>query len=75
MGEGRIAREGGRNSGVVERVKGEVPPDMVRGWVRPDYIFESASLDLKIVGGVTPATETVNGIIIEHGGMEKVLCI
>ena len=45
------------DGGVGEGVKREISPDVVRGWIFPDYVFEPASEDLKIVGGVTPTTD------------------
>jgi len=48
---------------------------MVRGWISPDDVFESARIDLNIVGGITPATESVTWIVVENIGIEKVLCV
>jgi len=72
-GERRVACERGRDRGVVEWEKRKVPPDTMRGWISPNDIFESAGRDLIIVGGITPATEAGNGIIVEDIGIEQVL--
>ena len=45
--------------GHLEREKREVSPDVVRVRVRPDHVFEPASVDLEIVLGVTPTTDAV----------------
>ena len=62
-----IIRERGSDGGVIEWEKRKVPPDMVRDRIRPDYVFEPASGDLIIVGGVTPTTNADTRIIEEFG--------
>jgi len=54
-----VVPEWGADAGVIEREKRKVSPDVVRGRVSPDYIFEPSGSDLIIVGGVTPATDAV----------------
>ena len=58
---------------MIEWEKRKVSPDMVRSWIRPDYVFESAGRDLIIVGGITPTTEAVTWIVIEDIGIVHVL--
>jgi hypothetical protein len=53
----RVSCERGRDVGAIERVKREVSPDVVRVRIRPDYVFEPASGDLIIVGGIAPTTK------------------
>ena len=53
----RVVSKWWMDGGVGEGVKREVSPNVVRGWIFPDYVFEPASEDLKIVGGVTPTTD------------------
>ena len=68
-----VACEWGNDGGIIEREKRKISPDVVRGRVWPDYVFEPAGSDLIIIGGVTPATEAVTWIIIEDIGMVDVL--
>jgi len=64
--------ERGRKIGVGVREKREVPPDVVRVWIHPDLVFEPAGIDLKIVVGITPATNAGRRVI-EEGGIEDVM--
>ena len=51
-----ITLERANKVGVGVRIKREVPPDVMRGWVRSDLVFESTGIDLVIIFGITPAT-------------------
>jgi len=63
-----VTREHGRRIvGGSERENREISPDVVRGWIRQDYVFEPAGRDLIIVGGVTPGTNAGRRIIEEVG--------
>ena len=44
--------------GVQQREKREVSPNVVRGRISHDHIFESAGKNLIIVGGIAPCTNT-----------------
>ena len=61
-------------NGVSKREQREVSPDVVRAWIRQDYVFKPASRDLVIVGGVTPSTNA-GGRIIKEIGVVKVMGI
>ena len=69
---GRIIWEWGNGIGAVERLNREVSPDAVRVWIRPDYVFEPAGIDLVIIGGIAPATNAGRRLI-EEGGIVHVM--
>lgn len=50
-----VVREKSAEVRVLEGVKRKVPPDVVGAWISPDYVFEPASENLVVVGGVPPA--------------------
>ena len=59
----QILSEGVSDLRISERRDGEVPSDVVRVWVCPDYVFEAAGIDLIIICGVTPATNAGRGCV------------
>ena len=59
---------------VLERVERVVPPDVVPGWIRSNYVLEPAGRDLVIVVGIAPAANAVRRIIKE-GGIEHIMCV
>ena len=66
-------KRGGRGQiGVGEWEKREVPPDVVRVWIRPDLVFEPAGIDLIIIGGIAPAANAGRRVVKE-GRIEHVL--
>ena len=71
-GSRRIAGERGGYIRVREWEKRVVPPDVVRVWIRPDLVFESARKDLIIIGGIAPAANAGRRVIKE-GRIEYVL--
>lgn len=70
----RVIRERGNGIRVGEREKRDVPPDVVRVWIRPDLVLEPASVDLVIVVRVAEATDAVRRVIKELG-IGKVPCV
>ena len=70
----RVAGERGNEGRVaVGRVITEVPPDVVRVWIRPDLVFEPAGVDLEIVFGITPAAEAGGGRVVKEGRVVNVV--
>ena len=67
-----ITCEWGLDVGVTERVKREVPPDVMGVWIRHDHVFEPAGVDLEIIVGVTPATNTGGRVVKEFGVVDVV---
>jgi len=55
------------DDGAGERERRVPSPDVVRGWIRPDHVFETAGVNLVIVVGVTPAADAVRRVIKEGG--------
>jgi len=55
---------------VGEREEREVPPDVVGTGINPDQVAETTVVDLEIIRGVTPATDTINRSIKEGGILE-----
>ena len=62
--------------GILERVKREVPPDVIGVWIRPEDVFEPASVDLIIVSGVAPTTNA-GGRVVKEGRVVHVtgICV
>ena len=65
----RAICERGNDLGVRERERREVPR-VVRGWIHPDLVFEPSGIDLVIIGGIAPATNTGRRAV--KGGIEYV---
>ena len=61
----KILSEGVSDLRISERHDGEVPSNVVRVWIRPDYVFEATGMDLIIICRVTPATNAGRGSIKE----------
>ena len=72
--QARREREWGSEGEGTVRIQREVPPDAVRGWIRPDQVFERAGGDFIIGGGVTPSTDARTRIIEEFRVVE-IMCI
>jgi len=68
----RVTGEREKKVGVGEREKREVPPDVMRVWIHPDLVFESAGIDLIIIFRIAPTTNTGRRVIKE-GGIEHVM--
>lgn len=66
-GEG-VVGEQSTSALIPERVKRIVSPDVVRARVRPDYVLESAGIDLVIVLRIAP-TADAGGRVFKEGGV------